>query len=80
MTPRHRLAPISDRPARFSPDVSKRASQSFARKALDGPLPADIVTASGSGLDPHISPAAAELQVPRVAAARNLPKTVCANW
>ena len=45
---------------------------SLRKEGITGPIPADIVTTSGSGLDPDISPAAALVQAPRIARLRGL--------
>lgn len=51
---------------------SKAAADALRLEAGGQTIPADAVTASGSGLDPDVSPAYARLQAPRVAAARGL--------
>ncbi|MGR6329182.1 potassium-transporting ATPase subunit KdpC [Sphingomonas sp. XXL09] len=53
---------------RVKADVAKRRAE-----GMTGPLPADLVTASGSGLDPDLSPEAALAQAPRIARVRGLP-------
>ena len=57
------------------PELIRRAAERIARlrdSGVAGEIPADLVTASASGLDPHISPESALLQAPRVALARGL--------
>jgi len=70
------LGPLSKA---LATDILQRAK---AIKAIEGPyhpglttaqIPVDLLTASGSGLDPQISPAAARFQAPRIAATRSIP-------
>jgi K+-transporting ATPase ATPase C chain len=64
------LGPTSQKLAdRVAGDVKKFRAEN---PAFTGPIPGDAVTASGSGLDPHLSPEAIDAQVPRVAAARGM--------
>jgi K+-transporting ATPase ATPase C chain len=55
-------------------DRVKEDSEKLKAENTSTPIPVDLVTTSASGLDPDITPAAAEFQVPRVAKARNLPQ------
>lgn len=69
-------------PALIGPDgiIQARITALHEAEAVAGvdntqPIPVDLVTASASGLDPHISPAAAQYQAPRIAAMRGINAT-----
>lgn len=70
--------------SRTNPDLSARIDE--ARKAIaqhagiaPAAVPGDLLTQSGGGIDPHVSPSAAAIQVDRVAQARGLPSAVVAE-
>lgn len=63
-------------PALIETVTTRVAALRSADPGNDKPVPVDLVTASGSGLDPHISPAAALYQTRRVARARGLDETI----
>jgi K+-transporting ATPase ATPase C chain len=77
-SPYNALASSGSNLAAGNPDLDKAFKQRIADLRAANPLaapavPVDLVAASGSGLDPEISPAAAQWQAQRVAAARRLP-------
>lgn len=71
------MAAAGSNQSRTNPDMRKRVNEAIAAVAAregvsPADVPGDLVTQSGGGLDPHISPAAARIQIARVAKARGL--------
>ncbi|MEC0372591.1 potassium-transporting ATPase subunit KdpC [Paenibacillus chibensis] len=63
-----------------NPELLNRVKESIAQWEKENPevpvskLPVDLITNSGSGLDPHITPASADVQIPRISALRHIPE------
>ena len=75
-TPYNAAASAGSNLAPSNPALAEAAAgraQALADGTNDAPVPMDLATTSASGLDPHVSPAAAGWQIARVAAARGLP-------
>src|SRR5262249_48878214 len=62
-----------------SKSLVDRVKEDAEKLKADKPIPVDLVTTSASGLDPHITPAAATFQIPRVAKARNMTESILAD-
>lgn len=78
------MAAAGSNQARTNPDLrafvdAQTAAVARREGIAAGEVPADLVTRSGSGLDPHISPAAARVQIARVARARGLSTAAVAS-
>ncbi len=57
------------------PDRITTAATQLRAENPTTPIPIDLLTASGSGLDPDVTPAAAQFQIPRIAQARHIPES-----
>ena len=66
------LAPVTEPQKKVWADQAASVRASVWTTGIGEQIPADLVTASGSGLDPHLSPAALLIQVPRIASARGI--------
>ncbi len=78
------MAAAGSNQSRGNPDLRRRIDETRATVAMrDGiapaDVPADLITQSGGGLDPHVSPRGAEVQIARVARARGLPPATVAE-
>lgn len=78
-SPYNSMASTGSNLAMSNPDfftaVKTRIAKLRSQHRQTGLIPPDLVTASGSGLDPHISPLAALYQIPRIAKSRSLSET-----